>query len=179
MLTYSQNFEKLAMTTPVEAVDKLSRSALNHESIIAAMLFGYGVGLTMLKLQVMPGNTRLIYADSVNLIRVQEQINELTRAEGLAELEMCVLERLKEHANFSSIMSAGSKTSRSKVTALSKRLQKPTPFQAVTVRSSDYSSSSAVSAMSQLNKSVKSKQKIRRKKKEGDGASVSANLLRG
>ena len=100
MLTSSEDFEKLAMTTPVEAVDKLSRSALNHESIIAAMLFGYGVGLTMLKLQVMPGNTRLIYAYSVDLIGVQEQINELTRAGGLAELEMCVLERLKERANF-------------------------------------------------------------------------------
>ena len=112
------------MTTPVEAINKLSRSALNHDSIIAAMLFGYGVGLNMLKLQVMPGNTRLIYADSVDLIGVQDQINDLTRAGGLAELEMCVLERLKERSNFSSIMSAGSRTSKSRTTALSMHLKK-------------------------------------------------------
>ena len=109
MLTSSEDFEKLAMTTPVEAVDKLSRSALNHDSIIAAMLLGYGVGLAMLKLQVTHGNTSVVYAEDVDLIGVQGQVNELTKVGGLAELEMCVLERLKEGANFSSVMSAGSK----------------------------------------------------------------------
>ena len=55
----------------MEAVDKLSRYALNHDSIIAAMLLGYGVGLTILKLQVTHGNTRIIGAEDVDLIGVQ------------------------------------------------------------------------------------------------------------
>ena len=90
MLTCSEDFEKLAMTTPVEAVDKLSRSALNHDSIIAAMLLGYGVGLTMLKLQVTHGNTCMINSEDVDLLRVQRQVTELTRVGGLAELEICI-----------------------------------------------------------------------------------------
>ena len=71
MLTCSENFEKLSITTPVEAVNKLSMFALNHDSIIAAMLLGYGVGLTILKLQVTHGNTRIIGAEDVDLIGVQ------------------------------------------------------------------------------------------------------------
>ena len=166
MPTCSEDFEKLAMTTPVEAVDKFSRSALNHDSIIAAMLLGYGVGLAMLKLQVKHGNTSVVYAEDVDLIGVQGQVNELTKVGGLAELEMCILERLKERANFSSVMSAGSRTSKSRITALSKHLKKSSPIQVVTVNSSDDSSRSAVSAMSQLSESIKSRRRSR-KKKEG------------
>ena len=96
----------------------------------------------------------------------------------MAELEMCVLERLKERAKFSLVMSAGSRTSKSRTTALSKHLKKPSPLQVVAVHSSDDSSSSAVSAMSQLSESIKSRRRSRRKKKEGGGTSVTSKVTK-
>ena len=101
------------------------------------MLLGYGVSLAMLKLQVKHGNTSVVYAEDVDLIGVQGQVNELTRVGGLEELKMFILERLEECANFSSVMSAGSKTSKSRITALSNHLTKSSPLQVVTVHSSD------------------------------------------
>ena len=42
--------------------------------------------MTILKLQVTHGNTRIIGAEDVDLIGVQGQVTELTRVRGLAEL---------------------------------------------------------------------------------------------